>query len=207
MADMYKSILDLCGGTGSWSKPYREAGYSVTVVDPLADKIGGNYSGTVGEFLDELQAEDFPPRFHGVLAAPPCDHFSVSGAQYWPAKDADGRTAAAVQIVRDCLEVIDLVKPEFWALENPVGRIEKLVPEIGPRMLVFNPCDFGDAYTKRTHLWGEFNPFLVKTPVEPVRACAQGSWLQKLGGKSAKTKRLRSMTPPGFAKAFFNANP
>ena len=25
-----KIILDLCGGTGSWSKPYKEAGYDVT---------------------------------------------------------------------------------------------------------------------------------------------------------------------------------
>lgn len=23
-----KIILDLCGGTGSWSKPYKEAGYA-----------------------------------------------------------------------------------------------------------------------------------------------------------------------------------
>lgn len=26
---MAKIILDLCGGTGSWSKPYRDAGYDV----------------------------------------------------------------------------------------------------------------------------------------------------------------------------------
>ena len=27
-----KIILDLCGGTGSWSKPYVEAGYDVRLV-------------------------------------------------------------------------------------------------------------------------------------------------------------------------------
>lgn len=27
-----KIILDLCGGTGSWSKPYRDAGYDVRVI-------------------------------------------------------------------------------------------------------------------------------------------------------------------------------
>lgn len=31
-------ILDLCGGTGSWSKPYAEAGYDVRIIDP---KFGG----------------------------------------------------------------------------------------------------------------------------------------------------------------------
>ena len=29
---MGKIILDLCGGTGSWSKPYRDAGYDVRVI-------------------------------------------------------------------------------------------------------------------------------------------------------------------------------
>jgi hypothetical protein len=29
-----KIILDLCGGTGAWSKPYRDAGYTVIVVTP-----------------------------------------------------------------------------------------------------------------------------------------------------------------------------
>lgn len=29
---MSKIILDLCGGTGSWSKPYRDAGYDVRVI-------------------------------------------------------------------------------------------------------------------------------------------------------------------------------
>ena len=25
-------VLDLCGGTGSWSKPYKDAGYDVRVI-------------------------------------------------------------------------------------------------------------------------------------------------------------------------------
>lgn len=29
---MNKIILDLCGGTGSWSKPYKEAGFDVQVI-------------------------------------------------------------------------------------------------------------------------------------------------------------------------------
>jgi hypothetical protein len=27
-----KIILDLCGGTGNWSKPYKDAGYDVRLV-------------------------------------------------------------------------------------------------------------------------------------------------------------------------------
>lgn len=32
MSNSDKIILDLCGGTGSWSKPYRDAGYDVRVI-------------------------------------------------------------------------------------------------------------------------------------------------------------------------------
>lgn len=182
-------ILDLCGGTGSWSAPYREAGYDVRLITlPEQD-------------VRLFKVPDEP--IHGILAAPPCDHFSVSGAQYWPAKDEDGRTLEALSIVDACLRIIRSCYPVWWCMENPVGR---LVHYIGPPVMTFNPCDYGDAYTKKTLLWGNFSP-PIENPVEPVRVCSQGSWLMQLGGKSEKTKRLRSLTPPGFARAFFEANP
>jgi len=191
MDNSKKIILDLCGGTGSWSAPYKEAGYNVRVI-------------TLPEY-DVLKYNP-PLKVHGILAAPPCDHFTVSGAQYWKQKDQDGRTDEALDILKACLRIIRNTKCKFWALENPVGRIPRLVPELGKPPIIFDPCDYGDPYTKRTCLWGRFNK-LKETPVIAERACKEGSWLMKLGGKSEKTKRLRSVTPPGFAKAFFEANP
>jgi len=180
-------ILDLCGGSGSWSQPFADAGYCViNVTLPAAD---------VREYKP-------PPQVFGVLAAPPCNDFAVSGAQYWKQKDKDGRTLTSLEVVTHCLRIIAEAKPVFWAIENPVGRLKRWLGE--PRMY-FNPCDFGDPYTKKTCLWGNFR-IPKEKPVKPVRVCKQGSWIQKLGGKSAKTKYLRSITPPGFAKAFFEAN-
>jgi hypothetical protein len=42
--------------------------------------------------------------------------------------------------------------------------------------------------------------------VEPVRTSRQGSWLQALGGAGERTKEARSVTPDGFARAFYFAN-
>lgn len=193
-----KIILDLCGGTGAWSKPYRDAGYDVRIVT-----------------LPENDVRSWIPdpdifersKVWGILAAPPCDHFSVSGAQYWKAKDADGRTAEALQIVDACMDFIENLQPEWWALENPVGRLRSLRQDrLREPRLTFDPCDYGDPYTKRTLLWGVFN-LPARNPVKPIRVSSQGSWVQRLGGKSEKTKRLRSATPPGFARAFMEANP
>lgn len=200
-------ILDLCGGTASWSKPYKDAGYEVIVVDPLA-KEGAQM--TVREFLDNGGHLTDGAKVHGILAAPPCCDFALSGSQWWKAKDADGRTAASVQVVRDCLEAVARFKPVWWALENPMGRIEKLVPELGKPSLRFHPCDYGDRYTKRTQLWGKFRPPMFR-PVEPVMFTGKdgkrGSWMWAKMGGGAKGKAIRSMTPPGFARAFFESNP
>lgn len=182
-----KIILDLCGGTGAWSRPYKEAGYDVRLV-------------TIPEH--DVRKYEPPDNVYGILAAPPCTDFSVSGAQYWKVKDKDGRTIDSMGIVMACLMIIAKAQPKFWVMENPVGR---LVHWIGKPKLTFNPCDYGDPYTKKTYLWGIFNE-LKQIPVKPIRVSSQGSWVQRLGGKSAKTKELRSITPVGFANAFFKAN-
>ena len=192
-ANRHKVILDLCGGTGAWSRPYAEAGYDVRVVT-----------------LPELDVRTYQPpdAVQGVLAAPPCTHFTNSGAQYWRKKDADGRTLLDTQIISHCLRIIATCAPNWFVLENPVGRMRRW---LGPPVLIFNPCDYGDPYTKRTCLWGRFG-LPVQRPVEPEFVLASnGDRYSKInmktGGTSAKTKLLRSITPPGFARAFFEANP
>lgn len=178
---MTRVVLDLCGGTGSWSKPYVEAGYDVRVVDLPCDVR-----------LMVLPKEVV----HGILAAPPCTVFASSGAR-WPRSDEDMRQGLSV--VDACLRLIVAAQPVWWALENPVG---KLVRYLGRPVMYFNPNDYGDAWTKKTCLWGRFT-VPQKTP---VAASEFWGW-RSLGGKSDRTKRLRSTTPPGFARAFMAANP
>ena len=176
-------ILDLCGGTGSWSDPYRNAGYDVRVVDPL------NGGGDVRLF--EAQ------NAHGILAAPPCTHFSVSGARWWKGKGVEA-LLDGLSVVDACLRIIFACKPVWWALENPVGRLRNY---LGQPKMSFNPCDYGDPYTKRTYLWGDFNPPMKKNRVLP----SEGSKMHRLP-PSVDRWRLRSKTPIGFAMAFFEAN-
>jgi site-specific DNA-cytosine methylase len=187
-----KVILSLFDYSGNWPSFYKLAGYDVYSLDIK--------NGT--DILSVLK-EDLPSTIHGILAAPPCTDFSGSGAQYWGIKDSDGRTAASLALIDKTLEIISWYPDlKFWALENPVGRLQKLRPQLGSPWY-FQPCWFGDAYTKKTGLWGTFNKDLPRNNVEPD----PNNWIMKLGGKSERTKELRSMTPLGFAKAFFLANP
>lgn len=188
---MKKVILDLCGGTGSWSKPYKEANYEVQLIDLPQD-------------IRLLPVLSLPQNVHGILAAPPCTYFCRM--RMCRGRPTDEQFREGLSVVDACLRIIMLCRPKWWALENPQGYLRTW---LGKPKLKFNPCDYGDPWTKRTWVWGYFNiPKL--NHVEPVK----GSWIRKHAQEGpqkqpgiAKTTVERSITPPGFARAFFEANP
>ncbi len=203
-----KTLLSLFDYSGNWSAPYAENGWNVILWDKKHDP---DLYDTFSDIMDACSEFIYDHIFDnygtvdGILAAPPCTEFAGSGAQYWPVKDVDGRTDQAVEFVYQVLRIVDLCKPYFWVMENPVGRLPKLIPELG-KPWYFQPYWYGDPYTKKTGLWGSYRKPEKVNQVDPIKSCDQGSWIQKLGGNSEKTKELRSMTPKGFANAFYDAN-
>src|SRR5258706_7082030 len=111
----------------------------------------------------------------------------------------------------------------FWALENPwYGRLKWF---LGKPNFVFDPWEFGDAYKKKTALWGYFNgPIKTITDIKSIMTKDQiekhktnSQTLPKFDllpskdihpemfGKMDRQTR-RSITPQGFAEAFCKAN-
>ena len=188
-----KVILSLFDYSGNWSKPYKDSGYEVHQIDI---KLGSD--------IFDFDYQEFP-EVYGILAAPPCTHFSLSGSRFFKEKDADGRTAEAVDLVLKVMEIVNFYKSvdtlKFWVVENPMSRIHKLIPELGPVQYKFHPYHHGDPWQKMTWLWGDFN-----TPERHEVENTQGRVIWKVGGASEQTKEFRSMTPAGFARDFFEAN-
>jgi hypothetical protein len=186
-------ILSLCDRTGSWSKPYADAGYRVITVDmqPEANPHPNREHWQQSVRLLRLPAL----RVHGILAAPPCTMFAVSGNKW---KRTEAQMNEALAVVDACLRLVMACQPQWWALENPIGKLGQWC---GPPAYYFQPSDFGDRYTKRTCLWGRFNP-PQKQPVNPT----EGSRMHRLP-PGPERQNLRSVTPKGFARAFFEANP
>lgn len=110
-------------------------------------------------------------------------------------------------------------------MENPVGHLQR---HIGPPRFIFQPWEFGDPWTKRTAIWGEFTaPKPIhsswdtvekntKLYVRPGRKKPNMIWLHKSAKDSipafapfscASDADFRSLTPQGFAKSFFEVNP
>jgi hypothetical protein len=202
-----KIILDLCGGTGSWSKPYKDAGYDVRVI-------------TLPEY--DVCTYVPPDNVYGILAAPPCTEFSL-------AKNGSHRKRDLVEgmkTVEACLKIIWECqlhsKLSFWAMENPVGLLRRF---LGKPPFTFYQWWFGDMGIKRTDLWGHYNvpkQTVFKRPDDPyfVKQYKSGKknqfawaapkcpeWAEDyIKCQPDKRAALRAITPPGFARAFFKSN-
>lgn len=198
-----KIILDLCGGTGAWSKPYKDAGYDVRLVT-LPD--------------NDVRTYQPPKNVYGILAAPPCTEFSIV-KNHNIERDING----GMEIVNACGEIILKSNPVFWAMENPAGELSKY---LGKPDFSFQPYEFGDGWTKRTLIWGHFNkpkkqftwetcPKIEGLYVRPGRRTPSIAFNHKSHKRFIRSfdcfeadtdAAFRAITPQGFAKAFFEAN-
>ena len=232
---MKKIILDLCGGTGSWARPYKEAGYEVhTITLPLFSVLNWSFERSTGEISFQSLAPSIPPQrmdvkdIYGILAAPPCTMFSFARTNAKKPRDLK----EGMECVRACLDIIWSIKEvqqptgkktlplKCWALENPFhGFLRQF---LGKPAFTFDPWEFGDGYQKRTALWGHFNdPIKHPVPMTDEAKAKTNSHLHTLGVKFdyLKSKDIhpeafgkfdrqtrRSITPQGFAQAFFEVN-
>ncbi len=195
-----KIILDLCGGTGSWSKPYMDAGYDVRVI-------------TLPDY--DVLTYTPPKNVYGIFCAPPCTMFSRARTTAKTPRDFRGAT----EVVKACLIIIwecqfdNRFGLKFWAMENPAGHLQRFM---GKPPFKFHPYDFGDRHSKQTFIWGNFNE-PKKKPIKlnvdellrsknNTRKLPEIPENYKRDGKMKSVQIRRSITPQGFAEAFYQAN-
>ncbi len=221
-------VISLCDYTGLMVKPWVDNGYKAVLVDPQHPrgitrdgdilKIGEK----VEDCLQYLSNIINSGRVKIVFGFPVCTDLAVSGAAHFAHKAEKDRyfQTKAMQLVHEC-RMIGELSGSPWFIENPVSVISSAWRK--PDM-TFNPYEYGgylpaddihpeypehiaprDSYPKKTCLWVG-NGFVIppKLPVKPENGFSRQH--KKLGGKSEKTKNIRSATPRGFAQAVFNAN-
>lgn len=205
--DKPKIILDLCGGTGSWSRYYKLNGYDVRNI-------------TLPEY-DVLTYEP-PDNVWGILAAPPCTEFSVLNCK---AKARERNPQEGLKIVNACLDIIKNCNPIWWALENPCGYLREY---LGKPKMSFQPWEYGDAWTKHTDIWGgyvvppkkysDWDDVPNKLPLYTRKGRNKPNFAFLHKSAHALIPQLqfctpqtdaefRAITPPAFAKAFYESNP
>lgn len=198
------SVLSLCDRTGNMVQPWAAAGFECFCVDtrhPPGEQRRGNIT-FIGADLREWLP---PPRRYAIaFAFPPCTNLAVSGARWFRTKGIGGLTEA-LELVEACRRVCEWTGAP-WMIENPVSTLASYWREPD---FTFHPHQFGgwpggerDDYGKRTCLWtgGGFR-LPQQRPIPEFRPL----YIHNLP-PSDERGDLRSITPPGFARAVFEAN-
>jgi site-specific DNA-cytosine methylase len=143
--DAKNIILDLCGGTGAWSKPYADNGFDVRVITLPDHSVSWNtfHEESMLFLKNIVLAENIEIKYsdvYGVLAAPPCTEFSQAKNGHHRGRDF----ISGMEPVRACMEIIwhiqERANLKFWALENPRGLLRRF---LGKPKYTFEQWQFG----------------------------------------------------------------
>lgn len=214
-------VFSLFDGSGIMGLRYAEAGYKVYCFNASEGDHGDYHIKMLHpniQYVNVWIDESFDPSEYGIpdiiFAFPDCTMLSGAGAQH-------ERTEEAIQNSINNARLVEKLANKHncpYMIENPVGKMSTLwrKPDY-----YFDPYEYGgylspeegsfhskmplqDGYTKKTCLWVG-NGFVMPEK-KPVPHCGFFWGWRALGGKSSKTKQLRSLTPRGFARAVYQFN-
>ena len=225
-------IVSLCDVTGIMVEPWVRRGYRALLVDPQ-HPLGLSYRADgvmlLGHVVDDpvtwALLRTLVPEICFVAGFPVCTDLAVSGSvRFEEKRQRDPHfQARAMQLVHEC-RVIGQMCGVPWFFENPVSVLSSIYRKPD---YTFNPNEYGgylpegdahphypeyfpsrDAYGKKTCIWaggGFVMPLKRPVPIAVTQLTGQGQSAahNKLGGKSERTKNIRSATPRGFAEAVF----
>jgi len=187
----------LCGCEFSQivTKEFRKKGHEAYSCD-IIDCTGGHPEWHIkGDILEQLDKD-----WDLIIAFPPCTHLCVSGNRWHSETQARIDAAQFVWKIWNC-------KCKKVAIENPVGVINSLLPNI-PKPYYIQPWQFGHKETKKTGLWTRGLPKLQPTnvvgpPPKNMTPEEKRTWNRIHYMSPGKDRgHLRSITYEGIAKAF-----
>ena len=157
--------LVLFKGTGSIDKALEAAGVNVISLDILP-----KFNATFTEDIMTWDYKQFEPgHFDFVWASPVCTEFSRA------LTTRPRRLEEGDRLAQKALEIIEYLKPRWWAVENPQSGLLKTRPYM--EGLPFQDvcyCMYGYPYRKATRIWGNV-PFAARPMCNKDNRC--DAWL------------------------------
>lgn len=152
-------VLDLFSGRKGWSTAMKDRGHDILTID-----IDPDMEPDICMDIKQLTIEDIGTDWDIVLASPPCEAFSIASCMHhWSATEPRvPKTQFAddsLQLVQHTFDLIQQIKPTYWAMENPRGMLRKVWKE--PTLTTYFASWSGGVYETRrpqkpTDLWGAF---------------------------------------------------
>ena len=160
MNDMAElKILELYAGKRSIGKAFEQRGHRVFSVD--RDKRFENID--LYQDIYELTAQDVLEKFGRpdvIWASPDCTSYSIAAISHHRKRDENGNLAPVSDYAKFCdrvnqhvLNLILLLRPKFWFIENPRGGMRKMDFMHGLPRYTVTYCQYGDTRMKPTDIW------------------------------------------------------
>lgn len=108
-------------------------------------------------FLDH---DSFPFQPDVLWASPPCTYFSIASlGKHWNVDGTPKSTEAdlGIRFVKKTFEIINFLKPKYYFIENPLGKLRKLNFMKSYNRITVTYCQYGDSRMKPTDIWTNSN--------------------------------------------------
>jgi len=154
--EFMKHMVDLCSGLGGASEAFVQSeNWTVLRIDnnPLLCHLPCTVIQSLQLTRDRVNSRagriHWGPKIDFIWASPPCTDFS--GGWMSPKSIASREIGLEnynpdLTLLKLCKEIIDIVNPKHWCIENVVGAIRYFEPILGPPRQIIGP------YV----LWGNF---------------------------------------------------
>ena len=192
------TVIDLFSGLGGFSQAFLDRGHYVERYDfnPEFKEVPNTIIKDVFDMTPiDLEIADI------VLASIDCTYFTHTNSN----PDKEGLDLS-IRLAKHTLNIIHEANPEYWVIENPPGRIKKV---LGPPVYKTAWGYWGTPYFKPTWLWGKL-PFM-KWPRKYKEPLPKESWnletfkTHKFAYLCDRDPKKRSLIPYAFSEALCKA--
>lgn len=192
--------VDLCSGWGGFSQPFLDAGWQVVRIDNdmKFKNVPNTIIGDVRNLVD-MKAILKDKFITLIVASPPCQRFSIANRMF-----PKPGILEALEIVGSIYELIAALRPKYWIVENPKGRLRWF---LGKPNSTISLSNFGGKYKKPTDLWHNFALPLIagERPFEPSWSSVKNQGKGSTGLLRLRDPSLRAKLPYGLGLAVLKA--
>lgn len=185
--------LDFYSGVGGWSLGLKMAGIEIVQSYEWWDKANStnainNGHSTKEADIRQLPLSALPKDIEVVVGSPPCVQFSFSN------RGGSGDIKDGLRDIEKFLEVVDFLKPRFWAMENvprvasilakellPSGSLKKFA-HLKPQIQILDVCEWGVPQQRKRCIAGNFDFNLLLAYRHRCPRRTLGSVVQSLDG-------------------------
>jgi len=210
---MKLNTIELFSGTKSFSKVANKFNYKTFTIDNAKD-----LNPDLCVDFNKLDFNKFINNNYDILwASPPCTTFSVASiGRHWN-KDNTPKTDSCklgLKLLENTIKFISVVKPKIWYIENPRGKMRKIIDPIfkkyninNYRRVTVTYCQYGDKRMKPTDIWTNNMKWVSRPMCKNGDSChisaPRGS---KTGTQGLKNAKERGKIPSELFIELFTQN-